>query len=332
MGILPEMKESHASHDTRTSSPDDYPAEGPASYRRYLVAFLMAFAFVTISIGLFNLLVDPYGVFGTNRIGIYINADRESKAGAIKRFSYDAVLMGNSKAGMIDTSQIRKPIFFSATFGGATIEELYAFADHHIHDAALAVLVLDFSMFAESNLRREDTFDPLGPGDYLTYLFSTSVLEGSWRSLRRHLQGRAPTFRPDGSYISDSWAEGKDQPNPAAVRQQFEREARHYNLYKLSPRRLQVLEDLSSVLSQRGSRVVILLPPLHEESFRILTESPAWPVFEEWRNHLQSTYSTLIDLTLSPYSAPENFFISDPVHFRSDVGARILSDEVIPAL
>ena len=38
----------------------------------------------------------------------------------------------------------------------------------------------------------------------------------------------------------------------------------------------------------------------------------------------------MVDLSVSAYSAPENFFKSDAVHFKPDAGARMMNEEVIP--
>lgn len=299
------------------------------AFGRYLLVLGSVWLGILLIIGLFNLMVDPYGVFGMNRTGIYINADREAKAGAISRFDYDAVLMGTSKAAMIDTTQLEGYTFFSATFGGATIEELYAFADRHVHDAKLAVLALDLGMFGENPPLRENAFSPLRPGDYLTYLFSTSVLEASFRTLRRHLQGQPPSFRSDGSYITDRWAADKDTPNPVVLEREFTNETLSYERFRLSPERLQILHELQSLLESRNARVLIVINPLHERSVRILRESPAWPRFLEWKAYLQSLSPHVTDLSDSVYSESANFFLTDPVHFRSEIGVEWMNREVL---
>ncbi len=325
----PKERSASENRTQRTTHPAANKTEDHKAFSRYLLVLVAVWLGILLIIGLFNLLVDPYGVFGTNRIGIYINADRESKAGAIKRFDYDAVLMGTSKAAMINTSQLEGYTFFSVTFGGATIEELYAFADRHVHDAKLAVLALDLGMFGENPPFRENAFTPLKPGDYLTYLFSTSVLEASFRTLRRHLQGRAPSFRPDGSYITDRWAADKDTPNPVVLEREFSNEAISYQNFRLSPERLQVLHDFQALLESRNARVVIVINPLHERSILILRESPAWPRFLEWKAYLQSLSPNVIDLSDSAYSESANFFHTDPVHFRSEVGVEWMNSKVL---
>jgi hypothetical protein len=37
----------------------------------------------------------------------------------------------------------------------------------------------------------------------------------------------------------------------------------------------------------------------------------------------------MVDLSVSPYCAETNFFKDDPVHFKPDVGVRMLNTEVI---
>lgn len=329
------MKETHTTsadspRPTGNFLPDT--SDQDSAFRNYLLVLFLTFLLITSGIGLFNFLVDPYGIFGMNRVGIYINADRESKAGAIKRFHYDAVLMGTSKAAMIDTTQLEGYTFFSATFGGATIEELYDFVDRHIHNGKLAVIALDLGMFGENPPFRENAFAPLNSSDYLTYFFSTSVLEASFRTLRRHWKGEPPTFRPDGSYITDRWTADKDIPNPAVLEHEFQNEAISYQRFALSPRRIQVLRDLCELLESRNIQVVLVINPLHERSVQILRESPAWPRFQEWKTQLQSISPRVIDLSDSVYSKADNFFHRDPVHFRSNVGVEWLNKEVLPAL
>jgi len=88
---------------------------------------------------------------------------------------------------------------------------------------------------------------------------------------------------------------------------------------------------IAQCLQQRHIACVVLLPPLHEAVAKAIQNSPsAMAAYQAWRRELDSIFPNVVDLSLGPYRAAENFFQADPVHFKPEVGVRMLNQEVIP--
>jgi len=52
----------------------------------------------------------------------------------------------------------------------------------------------------------------------------------------------------------------------------------------------------------------------------------------DWTDQVRQLFPTTIDLSSSEYSAPENFFAADPVHYKPAAGVRFMQNEVLPAV
>jgi hypothetical protein len=87
---------------------------------------------------------------------------------------------------------------------------------------------------------------------------------------------------------------------------------------------------LAQCLQQRGIACVVVVPPLYETVAQRVQASPGRAAFEPWLRQLKTVFPNVVDLSFSPYCAADNFFKCDPVHFKPDVGARMLNAEVIP--
>ena len=79
-------------------------------------------------VGLFNWLVDPYMVFGNNRLGgIYISGEREMKLYLVRNSPHQALLIGSSKMAHTDPDSIRGYRFLNVSFSNAQPEEIISY-------------------------------------------------------------------------------------------------------------------------------------------------------------------------------------------------------------
>lgn len=298
---------------------------------RYIAIFSACCGLAIGGVAGLNYLVDPYDVFGRNRLGVYVAADRESRPAFLKRFPHDAVLMGNSKAAMIDTTQLQGYRFFSATFGGATIEELYFFARNYVKDAKLVVIALDFGMFSvKQPVTATDPFADREWSFYAPFLLSLSTLADSVQTISRYLRGKSPAFRPDGSYIAEKWAATKDVPNASVLEHAFAQEEKGYQSMQFSEQKLDKLRDLALLLEKRQIPVIAVVNPLHERSLALLRGSPAGKEAERWVRKVRQVFPVTVDLRDTKYARPEHFFAADPVHYKPASGVEFMQNDVLP--
>ena len=300
--------------------------------RRYTLSILAFAGSIVGSIVAVNLLVDPYNYFGWNTLGVYISAERESKAKLIRREDYDALLVGDSKPGMIPVSKLQGYRFFNASFGGATTTEMAQFIDRFAHGESLVLIGLD-ACKDDPTGPQGDPFVPWRLADVVDKTLSTQTLEYSIRTIKDHFIGTPPHMSSDGSFIADKWFELYDVEDPDRMRGRLEETSRHYENYTYpGPQRMASLRRIRSILEARGIPCVVFIPPLHEEVARRLQASPGQEAFQQWKAEVESLFPVVLDFSNSRWSAATNFFLLDPVHFKPQVGADLINQEILPRL
>jgi hypothetical protein len=298
-------------------------------YRKYLVQFAgTALAGVFLA-AMLNLLVDPYNRFGLNRLGIYISAEREFKSTEFPRFAPDAVLLGNSRAALIDVSGLKGHRFFNAAFGSAEIEEMRSFIEHYVHDQKLVVISLDLNSFSPQTQAVADPFQPLTFRRSLDYVLSLQSIEYSVRTITDHLKGRATDLAPNGSFRESNWAAKADVADDETARRRVNEYREKLAGYRFDPARLAALRDIHTILEQRRIPLLVYIAPINGRVWQGMEGTSGLAELDRARKAIEEIVPQTIDLSMSEYSAPEGFFRGDPVHFRSAVGQRFLNERVL---
>ena len=302
-----------------------------ASARRFVLVALGIAGAVVGAVGLFNYVVDPYDLFGHNRLGVYITAEREFKATEVQRYPHDALLVGNSRMAMIPVKGLDHFRFFNAALGGGTAEEAYYFLYHFARNQKLVILGVDLGQ-ADPVPPQGDIFKPPTLIATLNNLLNMRTVEYSVRTIYSHFTGLPTSLRTDGSFDAAPWFERWDRPDPDHLQFILEKMKGGLGSYRGPAKQTMTFyQKIADCLRERGITCVVLVPPVHEAVANHVRASSALAGYQEWRRKLESIFPVVVDLSLSPYSAAENFFQSDPVHFKPEVGVRLLNAEVIPA-
>jgi hypothetical protein len=298
--------------------------------RRFVLLTLGLAGALTGGLGLLNYVVDPYNRFGNNRLGVYISAERESKPTEVRRYPHNALLLGNSRMAMIPVGGLRGFRFFNGALGGATAEEMYYFAYHFARPGDLVVLGVDLGG-GDPPVLQGDIFQAPDWTANLNNLLNLSTVEYSFRTIGERWSGRPASLRADGSFEPAPWFALYDREDRAQLSWKLD-ELKHdlQNATGTTRERMTFYARLADCLRQRGAVCVVLVPPLHEELAKALTPA-ARAAFENWRRELETIFPTVVDLSVSPYGAAQNFFKCDPAHFKPEVGVQLLNAEVIPA-
>lgn len=281
-----------------------------------------------------NVGVDPYDLYGLNRFGIFIGAEREAKQRWIQTRPHDAVLMGSSKLDFVDPRTLEAFDFFNASMGGVQPEEMEEFIRLHVHDVEGVIIGFDFFMFNQ-------TCFPLRPSIRLTwedyvfrYPLNLKSLEYCWHTVRKGLLGRPPVVLPWGQ-MNPAKTEEKDATSEVIDYSEGipYLEENHYRDYRFSEVRLDRLRQLRRTLADREIPYVAILNPMNEAvRARIRERADLEPMFQRFKTELHQIFPDLIDLSESVYSDKHGFYKLDPLHFKPETGTRFLNEEVIPEL
>ncbi len=262
-------------------------------HRQYLRWFAGTALGVIGVLGALNLLVDPCDRFGLNRLGVYVIADREVKSAEFPRFAPDAVLLGNSRAAMIDVSRLSGHRFFNAAFPGASIEELHSFIEHYVKDQKLVVLGLDAYQFGLAPQPITDPFKPLTFRRAMDYILSLRHVEYSVRTMAKHLAGEPSDFASDGSYAQAKWEVRADRIDEELARRRMREYRDALAHYQLDPARLEVLRAIRDTLKQRGIPLRVCLAPTHADVWQGLEGTSGLSIWPKVNTRLRKDSSVM---------------------------------------
>ena len=282
-------------------------------------------------IGLFNYIVDPYDLYGNNRLGVFITAEREFKSSEVRRYPHNALLVGNSRMAMIPVKDLEGFHFFNGGFGGGTSEEAYYFLEHYAKNIDLVIIGVELGQ-GDPPSPVGDIFAPLTWTGVLNNLLNLKTVEYSVRTIYDHYSGEPISLRQDGSFDATRWFERWDVPDPDHLAFVLKKLGQGYwNYTGKSKLQMTFYNRIADMLRERGVLCVAVIPPLHEGVAEKLRNSAADAAYESWRNKLRAIFPVVVDLSLSSYCAATNYFASDPVHFKPEMGVVMLNKEVIPA-
>jgi hypothetical protein len=285
---------------------------------------------LTGGMALLNLIVDPFNRYGNNRLGVYISAERECKSTYVKRFPHNALLVGNSREIRIPPERLEGYQFFNGAFSGATPEEIYYFLQHFAWRQRLVVLAVDVGEQDPAEWHG-DIFAPKGMTSDFDNLFNLQTTEYSIRTISESLSKNPQPIGRDGLVpVGSSMLDAdRDDPEEEAYRIKFMQHM--WDGYRC-PQMAQMsfFIRISECLRQRGIPCVVVIPPTHEAVARLIQSGPAAEEVAAWKRQLGTIFPHVIDLSFSSYDAATNFYRADPIHFKPDVGVRLMNAEVLP--
>lgn len=299
--------------------------------RRFVLLTLGLAVGLTAGLALLNYIVDPFDWYGHNRLGVYISADRQFKATQVRRYPHDALLLGNSRMGVVPPDQLNGFRFFNGAFPAASAEDIYYFILHFAQKQRLVILSVEPGGGDPAQLLG-DLFEQPDISGVLNNLFNLQTVEYSIRTVSEHFRGTPNPMHPNGSGDMSFWVKIADQDRPAWRDYQLANLKRdHAGFSNPAKERMSFYVRIAECLQQRGITCVILVPPLHEEVVKHIQSLPdCAAAYRQWHQLLGTIFPHIVDLSYSSYGAAQNFYNSDPIHFRSETAVRMLNDEVIP--
>ena len=298
--------------------------------RRYVLLALGLAVGLAGGVALLNFIVDPYNRYGNNHLGVYISAERECKSTYITRFPHDALLVGNSREIRIPPAQLEGFRFFNGALSGATPEEIYFFLQHFARHQRLVVLAVDIGEQDPAECRG-DIFAPKGLTSALDNLLNLQTTEYSIRTISESLSKNPEPIGPDGLVPIGSSFQDADREDPKKEAFIINSMQRVWDGYHCPPmEQMSFFVRISECLRQRGIPCVVVIPPTHEAVARAAQSGSAAKEVAAWKWQLGTIFPHVIDLSFSSYDAATNFYRTDPLHFKPDVGIHFMNTEVLP--
>lgn len=297
-----------------------------------------------LTIGGFNIIVDPYDVTRINLLHIEHKLVRDGRAQKINQLKnlkvIDNLILGSSRSERLNPSTVSRFIGgYTYTFGmgGASIEDalgVLLFLQKENKFPKNIILCVDFSMFGESKPSVEFYNSPeinflaTKPPkvDYPSKLFSIDATRASIKTLKFHLKKREPD-----SYIDDHGYLRSKHETPSGDQEKIQKVAQYYYDFNykagnivFSKERFHYLKQIVALANKHNSRLYVMLTPVHKNLYTMIDKneklSEKLVSFKQQLSSITPFYDAMI---LNSETMKESNF-EDAVHYNEKMGDYLL--------
>ncbi|MEQ9235218.1 hypothetical protein [Coleofasciculus sp. E2-BRE-01] len=275
------------------------------SYRWFNLVFFIAALTPLISVGLFNMIIDPYDIFNTpDFLGINDSKphkdknDRLFKATDVIRIKPVTVFLGSSR-----TKQALNPSHsalkneqpaYNLAINGPNAYEVRRYLEHAIanqKNIKTVVFGVDFSMF-NSSLMNQPTFSEkrlekssLALEDFLNSTFSLDALFASRETVVASLADAKE---------NDNYGDNGFMPNrklaPDETEWRFNGGIELYfdfhSDYQFSEQYFSDLKKIVELCEEYGVDLKVFISPSHATQWEAIRATGRWQTFEQWKRKL----------------------------------------------
>ncbi len=258
-------------------------------YRKFNVLFLTSTLLPLVLVGIFNIIIDPFGIFATpvfpkiNQLKPQqVNKARLYKPYEIKRIQPKIVLLGSSRIeeGLNINNSAFTATAYNLGLPAANTYEVKQFLRHAvIHQPHLeqVVLGLDFFMFNQ-NLPNRDSFEEKRLGknwllqDIINASLSFDALQASQKTLMTNI--KPPIKQVDRMGKFKFWLGG------------YLNNEELYNNYQFKQQSLKDIQDIVELCRQYNIDLKIFISPVHATQQEAIRVSGLWSEYENWKRQL----------------------------------------------
>jgi hypothetical protein len=277
--------------------------EDPAlNWKKYLLTYIAALLLILFVIGGANLLIDPHGrlrwvdIDNFNNIKFtFKNHGRIGKANSIIQCTYDAVILGSSRAetglNPAHTAFGNRSVF-NAALKAASMYELNRMAAHVLQqqNPEIVIIGLDFIAFngqrqisddfAESPLASQQSTRSL-----LRYALSLETLQESWLTADWNMRRSIKPCEYKG-YAGQGRPRGLPRIAFDTMYKRFVTNDALYANYIVSDEHMSLLGNSLRELTKSGVQVYIFISPVHASHIEIISQLDLLIEFEDWKREL----------------------------------------------
>ncbi len=316
--------------------------------------FFLLFAISPLGIfGLFNIIIDPYGMMATPTV-VGINKSKPNQHKYIRLFKPIEVIRIKPKTIFIGSSKIifldprhpelnqHQPIYNFAIFG-TNIEQQKRYFKHALTnqpDLEFVIMGIDFFAFNDFNrkyavLSNNDS-DRLGKTNLLFRdLLNTNLSLDTFQNSINTFIFNVKNKPVSSDFINGMYVE-KRKPFNKNMLYHFQElifntmiEDQTYYRYQLSQKLLNDYREIINICQQRNIELIVFIPASHATDLEAIRASGQWLKFEQWKRELVNItpvwdFTGYNSITTEPIKNQMNYFM-DSYHPTKEVSDYMLN-------
>ncbi|MBE9079675.1 hypothetical protein IQ241_20665 [Romeria aff. gracilis LEGE 07310] len=285
------------------------------TYRRFNLVFLGLGIPGLLSIGAFNIFIDPYGVLSSPEVtGVNHSKPEKTdrarmfKAADVVRIQPKTVFLGNSRAEIgLDPNHPAladgRPVY-NLGLPSSNIYEARRYLEHAIAnqpDMERAIVGLDFAMFNDhwqqpttdfSDSRLEKTRLPVD--ESVSAALSLDATQSSLQTFIASLEDASdPRVAPGDTqnYYIEGGVLKRKLPAEQSMLKRFQTNLRNYlewsyRRYELSESGLDDLRQIIALGQQHDIEIQVFISPVHAVQLEAIRASGLWSDYETWKREI----------------------------------------------
>ena len=327
-------------------------------YSKFNLFLIMASLMPILSIGLFNAIVDPYGIINSPVFPHFnqlkpkkFSQDLMLKASEITRIKPKVIFLGSSRVqwGLDPThpSFSNNKITYNLGLQAPNMYVISRYFEHALTNQPQlekVILGIDFLMFSQS-VKTTAAFREtrLGKGytdiqDLINILFSIDALNNSKKTLKVNLN--SPNNEAifidrfvvkDRVFMKGMLVLDEQTKIPGSLHnftRNMARGFKKHNPYHLSSDSLKYLQKIVNKCREKGIELEIFITPSHALDLEAIRIRGEWSDFEQWKREVSKIapvwdFSSYNSISTEPISNDMKYFI-DSFHFNQEAGNLIL--------
>lgn len=317
------------------------------SFNQYNLVFLAAALLPVFSIGLFNIAIDPYGVFNTPTF-LGVNQSKPDKwkhqrlfkAVDVTRVKPVTLFLGTSRINLgLDPSHPALKNYqpaYNLGLNAANPYETLRYLQHTLKNQKkikLIMLSVDFIMF-NSSLNNQPGFSEarlekqtMILQDTINATFSLDTFALSRQALIANINNLPQdVYEPNGLMRLQSFDKNK---LTSRFRMSINNYFKHHINYQLSYKYLADIQAIVNLCKQHGILLKVFISPYHVTENEAIRTTKNWSILEEWKRKLVEItpvwdFSGYNSITTEQLSNDMKYY-TDHSHYTKEIGDLVLN-------
>lgn len=316
-------------------------------YRRFNFGFIAAALLPLFGVGLFNITIDPYGVFSSpTRQGLNQskprkdNNDRVFKATDIVKIKPVTVILGSSRTkrginpkhpGLANLQPA-----YNLALNGPNIYEQLRYLEHAISNQKNlkeVIFGVDFFMF-NSYLKNQASFSEsrlnkqnITVQDAINFGLSIDSLVASIETIEDSKKTLGQEKFSDNGFTP--YRDFKQSDNQWRFKAGINDYLRNHASYNFSDKFLQDFQKIVELCQKKNINLIVFISPTHATDLETIRATGAWDRLEQWKRDLVKItpvwdFSGYTSITTEPISTNMKNYV-DNSHYTEEIGNLVLN-------